>query len=71
LLDITEPAAPRVVVDLTKAGYINLNKVALRNMYSIKTDLPLHLPFKRNAGIKALLGILREHHHTITPALGT
>ena len=62
LLDITERAAQRVVADLSKAGYVDLMKEGHRNIYSIKTDLPLHLPFQRDADIKALLDLLREHN---------
>jgi predicted DNA-binding transcriptional regulator len=68
LLDITERAAQRIVTDLSKAGYIDLNKVGRRSIYSVKTDLPLHLPFKRDVDIKALIGILREHQQPIVLA---
>ena len=70
LLDITDRAAQRIIADLSKAGYIDLNKVGRRNIYSIRTDLPLHLPFKRDVDMKALLGILREHDQPITSAPG-
>jgi len=62
LLDITERAAQQVVTDLSKAGYVDLMREGRQNLYSIKTDLPLHLPFQRDVDIKALLGILREHN---------
>src|SRR5580658_620414 len=62
LLDLTERAAQRVVADLSKAGYVDLVKEGRRNIYSIKTDLSLHLPFQRDVNIKALLGLLRERN---------
>jgi DNA-binding transcriptional ArsR family regulator len=62
LLDITERAARQVVTDLSNAGYVDLMKEGHRNIYSIKTDLPLHLPGQRDVDIKALIGLLREHN---------
>jgi hypothetical protein len=58
LLDITERAAQRIVADLAKTGYIVSKREGRRNVYSVKTDLPFHLPFQRDIDIKALLGIL-------------
>src|ERR1700720_471842 len=57
LLDITERAAQRIVADLTKTGYLHREREGRRNVYSVKTDLPLHLPFQRDIDIRALLGI--------------
>jgi predicted DNA-binding transcriptional regulator len=71
LLDLTERAAQRVVADLSKAGYVDLVKVGRRNIYSIKTDLPLHLPFQRDVDIKALLCLLREHNNRACTSPGT
>lgn len=48
------------MADLSKAGYVDLMKEGHRNIYSIKTDLALHLPFERDVDINALLGLLRE-----------
>jgi predicted transcriptional regulator len=62
LLDLTERAAQRIVADLSKAGYIDFVREQDRSIYSIKTDLPLHLPFQRDMDIRALLGLLREHN---------
>ena len=59
-LDITERAAQCVVAGLSKAGYVDLMKEGHRNIYSIKPDLALHLPFERDVDINALLGLLRE-----------
>ena len=62
LLDVTECVAQRVVADLSEAGYVDLVTQGHRNIYSIKTDSPLRLPLKRDADIRALLGLLREHN---------
>jgi DNA-binding transcriptional ArsR family regulator len=58
LLDITERAAQRIVADLSNAGYIDREREGRRNVYSLKTGLPLHLPFQEDLDIDALLSIL-------------
>jgi DNA-binding IclR family transcriptional regulator len=58
MLDITERAAQRIVADLSNAGYINREREGRRNVYSLKTGLPLHLPFQDDLDIDALLAIL-------------
>ena len=60
LLDITERAAQRIVADLSRTGYLQRGREGRRNVYSVKTDLPLHLPFQRDIDIRALLGILDD-----------
>ena len=60
LLDITERAAQRIVADLAKAGYVNREREGRRNVYSVKTELPLGLPFQRDIDIRSLLGILAD-----------
>jgi hypothetical protein len=47
---------------LSKAGYIDFVREQDRSIYSIETDLPLHLPFQRDMEIRELLGLLREHN---------
>jgi hypothetical protein len=58
LLDITERAAQRIVADLSNAGYINREREGRRNVYSLKSGLPLNLPFQDDLDIDALLSIL-------------
>ena len=58
LLDIPERAAQRIVSDLTKSGYIDSNRQGRRNVYSVRTDRPFHLPFQRDIDINALLSML-------------
>jgi hypothetical protein len=62
LLEITECVATRIVTDLSEAGYVDLVTEGHRNIYSIKTDSPLHLPLQRDADLRALLGLIREHN---------
>lgn len=58
LLRITERATQRIVADLVKAGYIEREREGRRNLYSVKTHLPLGLPTQRDIDIGALLAIL-------------
>jgi predicted transcriptional regulator len=62
LLDITEQAAQRVVSDLCKAGYVDLVREGRRNIYSVTTGLSRHPSYQRDADIKDLLGLLRDHN---------
>jgi DNA-binding transcriptional regulator LsrR (DeoR family) len=61
LLDITECVAQRVVTDLSEAGYVDVGMEGHRNIFSVRTDAPLPLPLRRDANLRALLGLLREH----------
>ena len=67
MLDITERAAQRIVADLSKTGYLLRERVGRRNVYSLKTDLPLQLPFQRDIDINALLGILGATNNPSEP----
>lgn len=58
LLDITERAAQRIVADLSNSGYLEREREGRRNVYSLRTGLPLHLPFRSDLEIEALLAIL-------------
>ena len=58
LLDITERAAQRIVADLISTGYLEREREGRRNVYHVKTHLPLRLPFQRDLDIKSLLAIL-------------
>src|SRR5262245_9594229 len=55
---ITERAAQRIVADLTDAGYIERTRVGRRNEYSVRLDLPISLPTKRDVDMNTLLGVL-------------
>src|SRR5271168_3920189 len=58
LLEIPERAAQRIVADLTRTGYIDSERQGRRNVYSVRSDRPFHLPFQRDIDINALLGML-------------
>ena len=58
LLQITERATQRIVADLAKAGYIERERDGRRNLYSVRTDVPLGLPIQRDIDIGSLLEIL-------------
>ncbi len=58
LLRITERATQRIVADLAKAGYIDREREGRRNLYSVRTDVPLGLPIQRDIDIGSLLAIL-------------
>ena len=58
LLDITERAAQRIVADLIGTGYLDREREGRRNVYHVRTHLPLRLPFQRDVDIKSLLAIL-------------
>jgi hypothetical protein len=58
LLHITERTAQRIVADLAKAGYVDLKREGRRNVYSVKTHLPLGLPIQRDINVGSLLAIL-------------
>jgi predicted HTH transcriptional regulator len=58
LLDITERAAQRIVADLVATGYLEREREGRRNVYHVKTHLPLRLPFQRDLDVKSLLAIM-------------
>ena len=70
LLHITERATQRIVGDLARAGYIDREREGRRNLYSVRTHLPLGLPIQRDIDIESLLAILfaQEDPDEKTPA---
>jgi hypothetical protein len=58
LLDITERAAQRIVADLVSTGYLDREREGRRNVYRVRTHLPLRLPFQRDLDVKSLLAIM-------------
>jgi DNA-binding transcriptional ArsR family regulator len=57
-LGVTERATQRIVADLVRAGYIEREREGRRNLYSVRTDIPLGLPIQRDIDIGSLLAIL-------------
>ena len=58
LLDITERATHRIVGDLDRSGYVERRREGRRNVYSVRTHLPLGLPIQRDVDIGSLLAIV-------------
>ena len=54
-LGITERATQRIVADLAAAGYVDRVREGRRNIYEVRTDMPLGLPLQRDVDIGALL----------------
>jgi hypothetical protein len=57
-LDITERATQRIVSDLIRAGYVDRERDGRRNVYTVRTSMPLGLPIQRDVDIGTLLSIL-------------
>ena len=57
-IDITERAAQRIVADLIDAGYIERTRTGRRNTYTVRTDLPIALPARRDVDLQSLLTVL-------------
>jgi DNA-binding MarR family transcriptional regulator len=57
-VDITERAAQRIVSDLIAAGYIDRTRKGRRNEYTVRTELPVVLPNKRDLDVGSLLAVL-------------
>jgi predicted transcriptional regulator len=58
LLNITERAAQRIVADLVRAGYVQRERDGRRNLYSVRTELPLTLPIQHDIQVGSLLAAL-------------
>jgi hypothetical protein len=57
-IDITERAAQRIVADLIAAEYASCRRNGRRNVYTVRTDLPLALPNQRDIDLASLLSVL-------------
>lgn len=57
-VEITERAAQRIVAELIDAGYIERVRAGRRNVYTVRTDLPIKLASRRDISLDALLGVL-------------
>jgi DNA-binding MarR family transcriptional regulator len=58
VLHITERATHRIVADLDRAGYVERRREGRRNVYSVRTNLPLALPIQRDVDIGSLLAVV-------------
>ncbi|HEY5261238.1 MAG TPA: winged helix-turn-helix domain-containing protein [Solirubrobacteraceae bacterium] len=75
-IDITERATQRIVADLIGAGYLTHTREGRRNSYTVKTDLPITLPDRRDVALSSLLDTLlpaessSERRTGMTPQTG-
>lgn len=57
-VDITERATQRIVSDLIEAGYLDRQRVGRRNLYSIRRNLKISMPNRRDLDLNTLLNVL-------------
>jgi DNA-binding MarR family transcriptional regulator len=57
-VDITERATQRIVADLVDKGYVARARAGRRNTYTVRTDLPVALPARRDVDLQSLLSVL-------------
>jgi len=55
---ITERAIHRIMVDLTRAGYVSSVRAGRRNRYSLELGLPLRHPLERAIPVRRLVEVL-------------
>jgi predicted transcriptional regulator len=57
-LDITERAAQRIVADLCESGFVDRAREGRRNVYEIRTDVPVAISGPRKVQVGELLAVL-------------
>lgn len=57
-LGITERAAQRIVGDLVESGYVSRSREGRRNLYAVRTDLPIEISGPRTLQVGELLEVL-------------
>lgn len=57
-VQITERAAQRIVADLIEAGYVERARDGRRNRYTVRRNLPITLPSRRDIELNSLLTVL-------------
>ena len=57
-VDITERAAQRIVAELIEYGYVTRTREGRRNRYTVRADLPVALPTRRDVDLGSLLNVL-------------
>jgi hypothetical protein len=57
-VDITERAAQRIVADLIDAGYIVRARAGRRNVYTVRTAVPVNVARRRDISLDSLLQVL-------------
>ena len=58
VVQVTERAAQRIVSDLITAGYVARTREGRRNIYTVRTDLPIPLLTERDVDLGSLLSVL-------------
>jgi DNA-binding IclR family transcriptional regulator len=64
LVGITERAAHRIVHELSDAGYLTVERVGRRNVYTIDLERPLRHPLESGHHIKAVVNPLMRKART-------
>jgi hypothetical protein len=57
-LGITERATQRIVGDLVESGYVTRTREGRRNVYDVRTDLPIEIAGPRTLQVGELLEVL-------------
>jgi predicted transcriptional regulator len=58
VVGITERATQRIVADLIAAEYVSRERDGRRNSYTVRTELSISLPNRRDIDLDSLLGVL-------------
>jgi DNA-binding IclR family transcriptional regulator len=58
LVGITERAVQRIIVELEEGGYLVREKDGRRNVYRVRSNLPLRHPVERRNKVSALLALV-------------
>lgn len=59
-LQITERAAQRIIGDLCEAGFVDRAREGRRNVYTVRTDVPVALSGPRKLQVGDLLQVLTD-----------
>lgn len=57
-VDITERTTQRIVAELIDANYVTRTREGRRNVYTVRTNLPIALPMERDVELNSLLAVL-------------
>ena len=57
-VNITERATQRIVAELIDYGYVTRAREGRRNRYTVRADIPLTLPTRRDVDLGSLLNVL-------------
>ncbi len=60
MVGITERAVQRIVAELDEAGYLLREREGRRNVYRVRSELPLRHPIERHRDVGALLSLVAD-----------